>query len=43
MDTNGHGTQVAGVIAADGQVMGIAPKAKILALQSFRRWRRSII
>ncbi len=31
MDTNGHGTQVAGVIAADGQAIGIAPKAKILA------------
>ena len=31
IDTNGHGTQVAGVIAADGQIQGIAPKAKILA------------
>ena len=31
MDTNGHGTQVTGVIAADGQAVGIAPKAKILA------------
>jgi len=31
MDNNGHGTQVAGVIAADGQVKGMAPKAKILA------------
>jgi len=31
LDTNGHGTQVAGVIAADGQVVGIAPKVKILA------------
>ena len=31
MDNNGHGTQVAGVIAADGQAAGIAPKAKILA------------
>ena len=31
MDTNGHGTQVAGVIAAEGELNGIAPKAKILA------------
>lgn len=31
MDTNGHGTQVAGVIAADGKIKGMAPKAKILA------------
>ncbi len=31
LDTNGHGTQVAGIIAADGQIVGIAPKAKILA------------
>jgi len=31
LDTNGHGTQVTGVIAADGQIVGIAPKAKILA------------
>ncbi len=31
MDNNGHGTQVAGVIAADGQAKGVAPKAKILA------------
>ncbi len=31
MDNNGHGTQVAGVIAAEGIVKGVAPKAKILA------------
>ncbi len=30
-DADGHGTQVAGIIAADGQITGIAPKAKILA------------
>ena len=31
LDKNGHGTQVAGVIAADGEKTGVAPKAKILA------------
>ncbi|HXG73764.1 MAG TPA: S8 family serine peptidase [Candidatus Nitrosotenuis sp.] len=31
LDTNGHGTEVAGIIAADGKVQGIAPGAKILA------------
>ncbi len=31
IDNNGHGTQVAGVIAADGQLKGVAPKAKIFA------------
>ena len=31
MDTNGHGTEVAGIISADGQLKGVAPKSKILA------------
>ncbi|HJM00488.1 MAG TPA: S8 family serine peptidase [Nitrosopumilus sp.] len=31
MDKNGHGTKVAGIIAADGNTSGVAPKAKILA------------
>lgn len=30
-DTNGHGTEVAGIIAANGKLKGIAPEAKILA------------
>lgn len=30
-DTNGHGTQVAGIIAANGEIRGIAPDAQILA------------
>jgi len=31
MDTNGHGTEVAGIIAADGNLKGVATKAKLLA------------
>ena len=31
IDTNGHGTEVAGIIAANGNLKGIAPSAKILA------------
>ena len=31
VDTNGHGTEVSGIIAADGQLKGIASKASILA------------
>ncbi|MGC8691278.1 MAG: S8 family serine peptidase, partial [Caldisericum sp.] len=30
MDLNGHGTHVSGIMAADGVVKGVAPKAKIV-------------
>lgn len=31
LDVNGHGTQVAGIVAADGQLQGIAPKSTLYA------------
>jgi minor extracellular serine protease Vpr len=31
VDTNGHGTEVSGIIASDGSLKGIAPKASIFA------------
>ena len=31
MDTDGHGTLVAGIIAADGYLKGVAPKAELIA------------
>jgi len=30
LDTSGHGTQVVGIIAADGELKGIAPKSSII-------------
>jgi major intracellular serine protease len=33
MDKNGHGTHVAGTLAANGQILGIAPAAKILVVK----------
>ncbi|MHB8170291.1 MAG: S8 family serine peptidase [Thermincolia bacterium] len=32
-DVNGHGTHVAGIAAANGQVQGVAPGAKIMAVK----------
>ncbi|MCJ7489042.1 MAG: S8 family serine peptidase, partial [Thermoplasmata archaeon] len=34
MDDNGHGTHVAGVVAADGGMIGVAPDARLLAYKS---------
>lgn len=31
LDTNGHGTQVAGIIAAEGGINGVAPAVRLLA------------
>lgn len=33
MDDNGHGTHVAGIVAANGTVKGVAPGAKIIAIK----------
>lgn len=33
MDENGHGTHVAGTIAANGKILGVAPEAKLLAVK----------
>lgn len=33
MDDNGHGTHVAGIIAANGTLKGVAPDAKIIAVK----------
>ena len=33
MDDNGHGTHVAGIVAANGNIMGVAPDSKIVAIK----------
>ncbi|GEM_PF-2746376 len=33
MDDNGHGTHVAGIIAANGSLKGVAPDAKLIAMK----------
>lgn len=33
IDLNGHGTHVAGTIAAHGRILGVAPQSKILAIK----------
>ena len=34
IDDNGHGTNVAGIIAANGSIVGIAPDAKLVAIKT---------
>ncbi len=34
MDDHGHGTHVSGIIAADGNIKGVAPKAKIVSIKA---------
>jgi len=33
LDLNGHGTHVAGIIAANGKILGMAPETKLLAVK----------
>lgn len=37
-DMNGHGTHVAGIIAANGKILGMAPEAKLLAVKVLNRF-----
>lgn len=38
MDDDGHGTAVAGVIAASGQLSGVAPEATLYAFKALNSW-----
>ncbi|MBO8158914.1 S8 family peptidase [Thermosyntropha sp.] len=38
MDENGHGTHVAGTIAANGKILGVAPETKILAIKVLNKY-----
>jgi subtilisin family serine protease len=38
MDENGHGTHVAGIVAANGTVKGVAPDAQITAYRVLDEW-----
>lgn len=37
LDLNGHGTHVAGIIAAHGKILGMAPETKLLAVKVLNR------
>lgn len=47
MDVHGHGTHVAGIIAANGQIRGIAPDSKLLAVKVMDRngfiWENKLV
>lgn len=38
MDLNGHGTHVAGIIAANGDILGVAPQAKLLGVKVLNKF-----
>lgn len=47
MDVHGHGTHVAGIIAANGQIRGVAPDSKLLAVKVMDRngfiWENKLV